>query len=80
MDFMTIITKIAAIATMTVIQEYDPGLLDNRILNDVIDVIVVVCTLAVKVGVHQNLPTYPNGSSSLPDPVDPVLIPVHRVL
>ena len=46
---MSHITKIAAIETATAIWEYDPLLPDNRMLGGSLDVIVLVCTIAIKV-------------------------------
>jgi hypothetical protein len=43
------ITKIAAVETTSAIWEYDPDLLDNRILGGSLDVIAAIRTLAVKV-------------------------------
>ena len=52
------ITKISAVATATAIWEYDPELTDNHIINDAIDVVAVVHTLAVKVCLHMSPPWF----------------------
>jgi hypothetical protein len=46
---MAQITKIAAVETTTAIWEYDPLLLDNRVLNGLLDAITAIRTLAIKV-------------------------------
>lgn len=46
---MANITKIAAVETTTSIWEFDPSLPDNRILEDALDVIATIRTLAIKV-------------------------------
>ena len=43
-------TKIAAVENATVIWEYEPFLLNNRVLGGSLDVIAAICTVAVKVG------------------------------
>jgi hypothetical protein len=48
-DFMSRITKIAAVETATAIWEYDPTLQDNRVLGGSLDVIAAIRTLAIKV-------------------------------
>jgi hypothetical protein len=44
------ITKIAAVENANAIWEYDPSLLNNRILEGSLDVIAAIRTIAVKVG------------------------------
>jgi hypothetical protein len=46
---MGCITKIAAIENANAIWEYDPSLLNNRILGGSLDVIAAIRTIAVKV-------------------------------
>jgi hypothetical protein len=46
---MSHITKIAAIETTTAIWEYDPSLLNNRVLGESLDVISAIRTVAIKV-------------------------------
>ena len=48
-DFMSHITKIAAIENATAIWEYDPSLEGNRVLGGSLDVIAAIRTLAIKV-------------------------------
>lgn len=48
-DFMSHITKIAAVETATAIWEYDPSLPGNRVLGHSLDVISAIRTLAIKV-------------------------------
>jgi hypothetical protein len=46
---MGCITKIAAVENANAIWEYDPSLLNNRILGGSLDVIAAIRTIAVKV-------------------------------
>lgn len=48
-DVMGHITKIAAVENATAIWEYDPDLLNNRVLGGSLDVIAAVRTIAIKV-------------------------------
>jgi len=47
-DFMSHITKIAAVENATAIWEYDPTLEGNRVLNGSLDIISAIRTLAIK--------------------------------
>ena len=49
MDFMSVITKLAHIETTTAIWEFDPTLLQNRVLGNTVDVVTVIRTLAIKI-------------------------------
>jgi hypothetical protein len=49
-DFMSHITKLAAIENATAIWEYDPSLQGNRVLGGSVDVISAIRTLVIKVG------------------------------
>jgi hypothetical protein len=46
---MAHITKIAAVKMTTAIWEYDPSLDNNQVLGGSLDVIAIICTLAIKV-------------------------------
>jgi hypothetical protein len=46
---MGYIMKIAVIENMNAIWGYDPSLLGNRVLDGSLDVVVAICTLAIKV-------------------------------
>jgi hypothetical protein len=48
-DFMSHVTRIAAVESANVIWEYDPTLPSNRVLSGSLDVISVIRTLAIKV-------------------------------
>jgi hypothetical protein len=50
-DFMSYITKIAAVESSTAIWEYDPSLPGNRVLSGSLDVISAIRTLAVKASI-----------------------------
>ena len=50
MAVMGCITKIAAVENATAIWEYEPSLLNNRVLGGSLDVIAAICTVAIKVG------------------------------
>jgi hypothetical protein len=51
---MSHITKIAAIETANAIWEHDPELPGNCVLGGSLDVIAAICTLAVKVSIHNS--------------------------
>ena len=48
-DIMAEITWIDHIATMAAIWEFDPTLPTNRIMNNSLDVVAAICTLAIKI-------------------------------
>ncbi|KAG1751591.1 uncharacterized protein EDB91DRAFT_1243837 [Suillus paluster] len=48
-DVMSVVTCIANIETTTAIWEFDPSLPNNRVLGDLLDVVVAVCTLVIKI-------------------------------
>jgi hypothetical protein len=50
-DFMSHVTKIAAIENSAAIWEYDPSLPGNRVLNGSLDVISAIRTLAIKASI-----------------------------
>ena len=54
-DVMGHITKITAVKNATAIWEYNPSQEDNHVLGGSLDVIVAICTLAVKVSIVLNL-------------------------
>ena len=48
-DVMNVITHIAAVETTTAIWEYDPTLTNNRVMDNSLDIIATVRTLAIKI-------------------------------
>ena len=46
---MSAITCIATVETTTAIWEYDPTLANNHIMDNSVDIIAAVCTLAIKI-------------------------------
>jgi hypothetical protein len=50
---MTHIMKIAAVKNATAIWEYNPDLPDNHMLGGSLDIIAVICTIAIKVRLSQ---------------------------
>ena len=48
-DFMSVVTKLAHVKTTTTIWEFDPTLSQNRVLDNTIDVVAVIRTLAIKI-------------------------------
>ena len=46
---MSEVTQIAHIATSTAIWEFDPTLLGNRVMNNRLDVVAAIRTLAIKI-------------------------------
>lgn len=49
MAVMSAFMNVLAVGTTTVIWEFDLPLLDNHILNDSLDIVAAICTLAIKV-------------------------------
>ena len=50
-DIMARITKIVAVKNATAIWEYNPTQDDNHVLGGSLDVIMAICTLAIKVSI-----------------------------
>ena len=48
-DVMSVITHIATVETTSAIWEYDPSLANNRVMDNSVDVIAAVRTLAIKI-------------------------------
>ena len=46
---MSVVTKLAHVKTTTTIWEFDPTLSQNRVLDNTIDVVAVIRTLAIKI-------------------------------
>ena len=48
-DVMSVITRIATVKTTSAIWEYDPSLANNRVMDNSVNVIAAVRTLAIKI-------------------------------
>jgi len=72
---MSHITQIAAVETAAAIWEYDPALPANRVLGGSLDVIAVICTIAIKVCFYGWI-----SLCLLTSPLDPSFWPTYRIL
>ena len=57
-DFMSIVTKIAHVETMTAIWEFNPTLSQNWVLGDSLNIVATIWTLAIKIQASEQRVTY----------------------